>query len=545
MRLYHLTKSILIQTISLIGLVMALWGCTQAQATQEQISISIRADHQEVQLEIAAGSTVQQALELGGVTLGDLDNVEPGLGVVLSNGSQVVVTRITEEEYDEQQFIPFTHEELKNEALPEGERRLSQPGANGVEEITYKRIYADGVEVANSIIKTVVTQPPVPEVVMVGSRAISAALAIPGKLAYLAAGNAWIMENNTGDRRLVVSTGDLDGRIFSLSPNGKYLLFTRFSTTAGEINSLWAAWLENDPPSLIDLGGMNVVHFAEFDPSSTIVAYSTSAWRKSSPGWQANNDLFEVKIIPDGTVGSTQQDLPPSSGGLYGWWGMDFAWSPDGSQLAFSRPDAIGIFDRQARAHTTLLEFTPYQTRGDWAWVPGVSWSPDGNVIYTVNRAISETQGSGTPGSFDLIAILLHGGSPVTLAKDVGMFSYPDASPAGIGSTLVDPSTGASYAQADFSVAYLQALQPEQSETGAYQLFTIDRNGSNRNALFPPAGESGLSPQRVAWSPASLGEGGNLAVGLVYNGNIWIIDGVTGAARQVTADGLVTRLDWR
>ncbi len=264
-----------------------------------------------------------------------------------------------------------------------------------------------------------------------------------------------------------------------------------------------------------------------------------------APGWQANNDLYEVKIMTDGTVGSTQQDLPPNSGGLYGWWGMDFAWSPDGSQLAFSRPDAIGIFDRQARTHTTLLGFTPYQTGGDWAWVPGVSWSPDGNVIYTVSRAISETQGSVTQGPFDLIAILLHGGAPVTLAKDVGMFSYPVASPAGNGSTLVDSSTGASVAQADFSVAYLQALQPEQSETGTYQLFTIDRNGSNRNALFPAAGESGLSPQRVAWSTARLGEGGNFAVGLVYNGNIWIIDVVTGAARQVTADGLATRLEWR
>jgi hypothetical protein len=509
------------------------------------MSVRINHDHNELQLKVASGSNVRQALELAQVTLGKLDEVEPGLDTILTDGSYVNVTRVIEEFYTEQVSLPFEHQELKNEALPEGERRLSQEGANGLKEITYRRVYENGIEVANSIIKSLVIKEAVPEVEMIGSRSMSEAIGVPGKIAFLAAGNAWIIENNTADRQLVVSTGDLDGRIFSLSLDGRYLLFTRFSSSSNEINSLWAASLESDPIRIIDLGGENIVHFAEFNPASNIVAFSTSEWREASPGWQANNDLYEVEFIPSGSISSPRQDLPASSGGVYGWWGSEYAWSPDGTRFLFSRPDQVGIFDRQENTRASILDIMPYRTGGDWAWAPGIAWSPAGNVVYTVSHVANESAGSSETQEFDLTAIPLLGGSPVTLVKNVGMFAYPVTSPVSQVSTENATNTVEGLEQVEFSVAYLQALLPEQSETSTYRLFTIDRDGSNRKALFPHESDSGLSPQRVAWSPASLGEQGNYAIALVYNGNIWIIDAATGAAQQVTGDGLTTRLDWR
>ncbi len=545
MRLYHLSKSTLYRAIGLFCLLLALWGCAQPQSTQALISVSISADHEELSLKIPAGSTVQDVLKSAQLTLGELDSVDPPLQTVLTEGSRVKVTRVSEEFYVEQRIIPFEHQELRNEALPEGERRLSQPGATGLMEITYRRVFEDGIEVVDSEVKSVIVKEAVPEVVVIGSRSMFAAIAIPGKIAFLSAWNAWTIENSTGNRRLVVSTGDLDGRVFSLSHDGRYLLFTRFSSSTGEINSLWAAALESDPVKIIDLGGRNIVHFAEFNPDGSSVAYSTSDWREASPGWQANNDLFEVAISSSGVVGAPRQDLPAGSGGIYGWWGTDYSWSPNGKQLIYSRPDGIGIFDKEENTRTSILEITPYQTGSDWAWMPGVTWSPAGNVVYAVSRVISETASIPRTDEFNLVAIPLQGGSPVTLVKNVGMFAYPVASPAQTKSLLIDPVAAEDSAQADFSIAYLQALFPEQSDTSLYRLFSIDRDGSDQNALFPKDGASGLAPQRVAWSPSTLGEQGSYAVAVVYNGNLWLVDSITGAAQQVTGDGLTTRVDWR
>src|SRR4030066_1702300 len=225
-----------------------LWGCSAPQVTQELITINITADRKDIQIKITTGSTVQEVLKSAGVTLNEMDRVEPPIYTVLSEGSQVSVTRVREEYYIEQEVIPFEQQELRNEALPEGERRLSQPGVNGLSEITFHRVFENNIEVSNTIVKKVDITAAIPEVVMIGSRSAFASVDIPGKIAYISAGNAWVIENTTGNRRLVVSTGDLDGRIFSLSRDGKFLLFSRFSSTDNTINSLWVASLQNDPP---------------------------------------------------------------------------------------------------------------------------------------------------------------------------------------------------------------------------------------------------------------------------------------------------------
>jgi hypothetical protein len=94
-------------------------------------------------------------------------------------------------------------------------------------------------------------------------------------------------------------------------------------------------------------------------------------------------------------------------------------------------------------------------------------------------------------------------------------------------------------------VAYLQAIFPDQSETSGYRLFIIDRDGSNPKSLFPEEGAVGLDPQHVVWSPVSLETSGDYTIALIYNGDIWMIDARTGAAQQITGDGLTNRIDWR
>ncbi len=115
----------------------------------------------------------------------------------------------------EEQIIPFERQVVRNKSLPDGQTRLVQEGANGKKELTYRRVLEDGVEISKSVVKTVILQDALPEIMMVGAQTSFAPLPVPGKLAYLAGGNAWVIDTSTANRTALVTTGDLDGRILS------------------------------------------------------------------------------------------------------------------------------------------------------------------------------------------------------------------------------------------------------------------------------------------------------------------------------------------
>jgi hypothetical protein len=252
-----------------------------------------------------------------------------------------------------------------------------------------------------------------------------------------------------------------------------------------------------------------------------------------------------MSVSASGLVGSPLLKLEPNYGGVYGWWGMDFSWAPDKMNLLYSRPDGIGIIDNRDGSMSSIHNIIPYQTGGNWAWIPGTAWSPDGNIIYTVDHLSSEANGSADSQQFDLIALPLIGGTPMYLVKDVGMFAYPVPSPLQLIPNFITASSGINLDQSAFSVAYLQAIFPDQSESSGYRLCIIDRDGSNRKCLFPEEGAIGLDPQYVVWSPEPIQSEGNYVIAFLYNGNIWFVDSVSGLAQQITGDGLTTQLDWR
>jgi hypothetical protein len=129
---------------------------------------------------------------------------------------------------------------------------------------------------------------------------------------------------------------------------------------------------------------------------------------------------------------------------------------------------------------------------------------------------------------FDLVAWIGDAAQEVVLVSQTGMFSYPAVSP-------TQPHPGGELA---YQVAYLQALTPLESQTSGYQLTVLDRDGSNPVALFPPAGEAGLSPRPLAWSPG----GDRLAV--LHRGDLWIVDTATGQGQRVTGDSQTAAMDW-
>ncbi len=515
---------------TIIFIVPLTASCRSPQIGSD-ITVNITADGITHQAEIPSGSTVSQALQSAGITAGSLDRTEPPFYAIVSDGDTITLTRVEEKFETEQKVIPFERQVIRNETLPTGETRLVQSGVNGLEDVTYRVILEDGVEISRTVVKTAVLKEYLPEIVMVGAQSAYAPLDIPGTLAYLSGGNAWIMEGSTANRRVIVSTGDLDGRIFTLSPNGEYLVFTRKSSKPAdqEINTLWAVRTKNLDPKLISLQAKNVVHFAEWIPGSNSVAYSTVEPRSATPGWQANNDLYRVSI----TGGTPRRLLSPNSGGVYGWWGMSFAFAPDGT-LAYARPDGIGLVDQDGGYLKPLLEITPFNTHSDWAWIPPMVWGADGNSLYFVSHAPAPAPISGEESPyFDLSAVSFSNEAAVSIVKSAGMFAYPSVSsirPVG--------------EENSFQVAFLQSIFIEQSNASRYRLMVMDRDGSNRRTLFPPVDANGIEPQVPAWSPSS-GEAARNLIAIVYQGNLWLVDSENGDANQITGDGLVSEIDWK
>jgi hypothetical protein len=531
MRLYHPQKFTLTCIVSL--LLVAVAGCSPPQATQATVNVKLTADEQTIDLELPAGSTPEQALDHAGVTLGPLDLVEPPVYTLLTDGASIRVIRVSEEFTIEEEIIPFERKIVQTESLPNEEKLLTQSGENGIQEITYRQVFEDGIEVSKRAVKFIVVKDPIPEIVMVGIQTPYTPLVIPGRLVYLLGGNAWMMEGNTGNRRPLTSSGDLDGHIFNLSTDGDWLLYTRRSDVEEEINTLWAADIDGDQVEHFELGVTNIVHFADWLPgSNSKVVFSTVEPRSTPPGWQANNDLNVLSFSETGWVSNWQDEpvLDANSGGVYGWWGTDFIWSPDGLTLAYARPDSVGLIDYETGIMTPTLDVVPYLTGKDWAWVPGVSWGPDGNSLYTVGHAPPEDSQS-----FSLTAVPLAGGAPLAMVPETGMFSYP----------VTSPSRSLPSGENAFGVAYLEARFPSQSDSSRYNLILMDRDGSNQRILYPAQGEPGLEPQRVVWSPEPSDGENDYYLSVINEGNIWLINASSGVAHQVTGDGLTRRMSWR
>ena len=520
----------------LFAILMALQtSCAGPQATASNIALQVQADGTITTYAVPSGSTVQQALASAGVPLHELDRVQPPVFTVLTQDTTVQVTRITERFEVESETLPYERQTMRNEALPEGETRLLQPGVNGAQETTYRILEEEGIEVSRTAVKTTVQTEPIPEIIMVGAQASFSPVPVAGTLAYLSGSTAWVMSGDSGSRRPLLLDGKLDGRVFKLSPDGKLLLFSLEGPEDDPevINTLWAVVISDPDPTPIDLGAENIIHFADFSPAggeTYRVAYSTAEAAAGSPGWQANNDLVVITFASSGRVLDLERVLDASSGGPYGWWGTTFAWSPDGTRLAYARPDGIGVVDLDDAVLDPAVDMTPYQSLGDWAWVPGVAWGQDARTLYFVDHGSPVgLEGEAASPAFDIAAQPSRGAEILRLAERTGMFAYPSVSPA-------QQMPGGEIA---YWLAFLQALAPLESQTSTYQLIVMDRDGSNRTTLFPATGEVGLAPQPVVWSPDAS------RLGLIYRDDLWIVDASTGVGQRLTGDGQTLAVDWK
>jgi Tol biopolymer transport system component len=214
--------------------------------------------------------------------------------------------------------------------------------------------------------------------------------------------------------------------------------------------------------------------------------------------------------------------LPATADIPYAWWGRAYAWSPDGNYLAYAQSDEVGIIALADGVLVPLASFPTFQTRSQWAWVPTISWSPDGYLLAFVgHRGGVEGLSPEDSPVFDLVVVSVDGKLRVPLVEEVGMWSGPRWSPTASG-----------------MLVYGQAQSPRNSQDSRYELYVIDRDGSNARRLFPPIGLTGVIAPDVAWSP------GGDAVLIEYERNLYRIDVQTNRLDQLTSDGQSTNPRW-
>ncbi len=519
-------RSLFSWAVLLLG-VVGLGSCGEP----DSLYVTLVADGQEQLLHVTASSvTVRTLLDSIGLRLGPQDRVEPDLYVEIGDGDRVVVTRVEETFETERRPIPFVHETVRSEGVPAGERRLLQAGSNGEMEITYKVTLEDGLEVAREEVRREVVTEPVAETVLVGVQGELTSVPISGTIVYLSGGNAWIMRESSDLRRNITGYGDLDGRVFALSDDGARLLFSR--TMQGDvdtpINSLWLARtsLVGEEPLYLGVTGVTWAGWAPSSPEGGAgeerFAFSTAERTGGVPGWKARNDLW-LMTVPEEPAdeAETEMLLPPSAEIPYAWWGRTFAWSPEGHYLAYAQADQVGILTLADKTPVPVLSFPLLRTQSSWAWVPQVSWSPDGYLLaFVAHEGGPEDLSAEESPIFGLWAASADRQFEVRLVEEVGMWAAPRWSPGG-----------------DLLV-YGQAQSPRNSQDSRYELFLVDRDGSNARRLFPPEGMMGLIAPDVAWSP----RGDALLV--EYEGNLYRVAVGDGSLKQLTSDGQSSHPRW-
>lgn len=526
--------------VSFIVLIAIFVGCTP-QKEQPGIIVSIIVDNRELGYQYSEPITVDQALRDAGIELGTLDRVNPETWTQIYDGIRITVVRVTETEECHEEEIQYDITRMFVESLAPGEEQRAQRGSNGILQICNRIRTQDGVPQEPVEISRVVKTAAQNEIVWVGRSNDLEPVPIEGTIAYVNTndGNAWIIRGSSVTRQPITTSGDIDRRVFTLSSDGRQLLFAReVEDTNALDNQLWliSNTLDDEAEPVV-LPPQNVL-FATWVPNrENTISYSTGEPRQTSPGWQALNDFWIMRIDPEtGDQINIDEVLERgTNGGLYSWWGTQYEWSPDGTQLAYIHADGFGLVDLEnGELGPQLVEYAPFNPRlTDWSWRSSVSWSDDSELIATTVHGppFGNEQPQNSP-VFNLVVTSTAAAFSANVLERAGIWSYPKFSV-----LLSDPDRRFPVGY----LAYFQARDWEASIRSEYDLVIADRDGSNARIVFPPQGQTGLDPQQYGefvWSP----NGRQIAV--IYLGNLWIVDVESGISYQLTQDGGASNPVW-
>ncbi|MEO1287292.1 MAG: G5 domain-containing protein [Chloroflexota bacterium] len=513
----------------ILGMILLLSACQPEQEAQGY-PVYVQADNLERTFIIQESMTVESFLGQANINWDDNDRIVPPLYTQVVDGTRITIVRVDEDEQCEEEILPYADEYRSVEGLEQGEERIQQQGRNGLQRVCYRIIYENNEELQ----RIPVGDPEVIEeaqdrIIAIGVVEEVEPINIIGTLTYINNGNSWIIRGNSTEKRPLVVSNDLDSLVHELSPDGRYLMYTREAQdSVSFVNELWIIDTSN-PDNLVQVAVTDVLDAEWLLTNDYTISYSTSEVQDTFPGWNALNNLWVSRLDPvTGELFNPRLIVEDNFGGSYGWWGTVYSWAPNAETIAWSQATAVGIYN-DADQPVQLTEYDSFRNFQDWSWRSPLSWSFDGDLIASVIHG-PPLAGLPTDASpiFSVVVNDVDGTFEAMIAEGAGMWASPKFSP-----QLETPELP--YPQG--YIAYLRVRDPNQPINGEYDLVVADRDGSNARVIFPPQGQigirstdRGLAPTDFAWSP----DGRQIAI--IYQGNLYIVDIVTEAAFQMTFD---------
>lgn len=138
---------------------------------QRAIPVSIAADGKEIKID-TTGRSVKNAIDEADITLSPVDKVTPEISSLLTPNLKIVVTRINIAEETVSEDVSFQTIQKEDNTVLWKKTAVKQVGVKGVREKKYKVIYTNGKETNRTLLASTITQAPVPEIDVVGTKII-------------------------------------------------------------------------------------------------------------------------------------------------------------------------------------------------------------------------------------------------------------------------------------------------------------------------------------------------------------------------------------
>lgn len=479
--------------------------------------------------------SVQEVLRRENIVLSELDRISPSPFTPIQDGMTITIVRVVEELDCREEPIEYGTDDQPRVDLEPGQRILVEQGENGLRRLCERVYKEDGVEVDRSTASNDVIREAKNEIVYVGVDDTLDPVAVEGTIAYLSRGQAWIIEGTNSGRRPLPIEGELDGRVFDLSPDGRQLLYTKLTDDPSDTpfsNELWVVPnLFNSEP--IKLQQIDILS-AKWLPDGR-VAYTSALAQGGYQGWTAYNDLWVMNINDIADIDSI---IEQNSSGSFAFWGTTFSWSPTADKVAYSKADGVGIVDVESNSFGDFVLRFPHfnaATQDQWVWQPKLSWSPDGQWVTTTVHG--PPVGEEAPEDSVVFNIAIF---EVTQDEEVPLIIRNFIERAGI---WAQPTYSPELPDGGYQIAYFQARSATNSVGTEYDLMVMDRDGSNVRKIFPAARQPGFRPifptnGELVWSPSGR------QILVTYQGNLWVVEASTGFAQQLTSDGQAESPRW-
>ena len=147
-----------------------LWVTPEEEEEDDSLSVEISADGFSTLVQVTdETTTVGDAIQQAGVTVGKLDQVSQDTDAPVSDGMLVQVDRVVHEDYTITKSVPYKTSYQYTSVLKPGKTRVDVSGTNGEITMTYRKSYVNGELVSDEKIGEEVTKKVRDQVILKGA----------------------------------------------------------------------------------------------------------------------------------------------------------------------------------------------------------------------------------------------------------------------------------------------------------------------------------------------------------------------------------------